>query len=84
MLFRDGEYTCAHCGASLEIPAGADPQMMIRAASGKRNVRVLTFMGVEVHRCDVVGLNRRLPDRSGMQHVPKAASLASRGGLSES
>lgn len=69
MLFRDREYTCAHCGEVLDLPALADPQVVIRAATGRRNVRVLAFKGVEIHRCDVVGLNRSLPDRSAMQRV---------------
>jgi hypothetical protein len=34
MLFRDREYTCAHCGEVLDLPALADPQVVIRAATG--------------------------------------------------
>jgi hypothetical protein len=70
MLFRDCAYTCAHCGEVLDIPPRTDPQVMIRAASGRPNVRVLAFEGVEIHRCDVLGLNQSLPDRSAMQHIP--------------
>ena len=65
--FRDGGYECAHCAEVLDLPAFADPQVVMRATAGTPNVRVLTFKSLEIHRCDVVGLNRTLPDRSGMR-----------------
>jgi hypothetical protein len=36
----------------LELPADSVPTLTILAASGKPNVRVLTFDGVELHRCE--------------------------------
>jgi hypothetical protein len=59
LLFRESEYECAHCGQVLDLPVFADPQVVMRAAGAKPNVRVLIFNGVEIHRCDVVGLNPR-------------------------
>ena len=49
----DDTHQCAVCGAIIDIPDGAMPQVEIRAAT--RIVRVLRIEGVEVHRC-VVGV----------------------------
>ncbi len=75
MLFRDGRYECAHCDEVLDLPSFADPQVLMRAAGGRPNVRVLVFNGVEIHRCDVVGLNRTLPDRSAMRRNRKLSDV---------
>jgi hypothetical protein len=48
----DDTYECAVCGATIDVPDGAMPQVEIRA--GSQIVRVLRFNQVEVHRC-VVG-----------------------------
>ena len=53
MRLRDGKYECVHCGAVLEIPAGEGLQVVITAATGKPNVRVLMWNFEEIHRCDV-------------------------------
>jgi hypothetical protein len=50
---RDGKYECVHCGAVLEIPAGEGLHVVITAATGKPNVRVLMWNFEEIHRCDV-------------------------------
>jgi len=49
----DETHQCAVCGAIIDVPDGAMPQVEIRAAT--RIVRVLRIEGVEVHRC-VVGV----------------------------
>lgn len=59
MRLHDGRYECAHCGAVLDIPLRMDPQVMIRAASGQPNIRVLYFDNREIHRCDIGDLERR-------------------------
>ena len=55
MRLVDGRYECALCGEVLEIPLGAEPTIVIHAASGKPNTRVISVDGVEVHRCYVTG-----------------------------
>ena len=51
MRKRRGLWTCRQCGAVLDIPAGRRPEVMIAAASGQPNVRILTIDGKEIHRC---------------------------------
>jgi hypothetical protein len=53
MRLHDGRYECAHCGAVLDIPLMNDPRVMIRAASGQPNVRVLFLDEREIHRCEI-------------------------------
>jgi hypothetical protein len=52
MRLEGGHYRCALCGADLAFPTTARPQVVIEAASGKPNVRVLSLDGREIHRCD--------------------------------
>ena len=54
MRKRRGKWTCKQCGAVLDIPADRQPDVMIAAASGQPNVRILTIDGEEIHRC-VIG-----------------------------
>ncbi len=53
MRQHDGKWVCAHCGAELDVPKGAEPKVTIHAASGKPNVRVLMLDGKEIHRCEI-------------------------------
>jgi hypothetical protein len=53
MQLRNDRYTCAHCGAVLDLPLDASPKVMIKAASGKPTVRVLSIKGDEIHRCEM-------------------------------
>ena len=48
---RDDHYERAQCGALWEIPDEKVARVTIHGASGKRNERVITVDGVEVHRC---------------------------------
>jgi hypothetical protein len=50
---RDGHYECAQCGAVLDIPFDETPNVMIQAASGKPNMRVISVGYTELHRCAV-------------------------------
>jgi len=51
MRKRRGRWTCKQCGTVLDVPAGRRPDVMIAAASGQPNVRILTIDGAEIHRC---------------------------------
>jgi hypothetical protein len=53
MRLRDGRYKCALCGAILDLPLVENPTVVIRAASGEPNVRVLRYEGREIHRCAI-------------------------------
>jgi hypothetical protein len=53
MRLRDGRYECAHCGVVLDIPLVKDPTVVIHASSGEPNVRVLSYEGREIHRCEI-------------------------------
>jgi hypothetical protein len=53
MLRRDDRYTCAHCGAVLNLRLDATPKVTIKGASGKPTVRVLSVGREEVHRCEM-------------------------------
>jgi hypothetical protein len=55
MRLVDGRYECALCGEKLDVPFGAVPTVVLHAASGRPNTRVLCVDGVEVHRCNVTG-----------------------------
>jgi hypothetical protein len=56
MRIRDGRYECAYCGAVLEIPLSERPRVVIRAASGKPNVRGLELEGRLIHSCEIAPL----------------------------
>jgi hypothetical protein len=56
MRSHDEHYECAQCGAPLDIPEGATPSVMIRAASGEPNLRIILVGDTEVHRCVIGGL----------------------------
>jgi hypothetical protein len=49
----NGKWECAHCGAELDVPDDKVPMVVIHAASGKPNVRVLSLDRKELHRCAV-------------------------------
>ena len=51
MRLRDGRYECSHCGHILDIPLIEKPRVVIRAMSGKPNVRSLELDGREIHSC---------------------------------
>lgn len=51
MRKRRGHWECKQCGAVVDVPAGRQPDVMIAAASGQPNVRILTIDGTEIHRC---------------------------------
>jgi hypothetical protein len=46
-----GQWVCKQCGAHLEVPEGQRPDVMIAAASGQPNMRILSIDGREIHRC---------------------------------
>ncbi len=48
---RGRSYYCAQCGARLNIDESARVSVVIHAASGEDNERVLTVHGRELHRC---------------------------------
>ena len=54
----DGTYQCVLCGAVLDIPFPAAPHAVLEAHAGKRNVRVLSMDGRELHRCEVDAAKR--------------------------
>ena len=60
MLLHDGRYECALCGAVLTIPLTAKPRVVLEARSGKRNVRILSMDGRELHRCEVDAAEKAL------------------------
>jgi hypothetical protein len=45
-------YTCALCGAVLEIPEGAKPRTLILGRSGAPSIRIFYIGGEEIHRCE--------------------------------
>ena len=53
MRLIDGRWVCRQCGAVLDVPTDRDPKVVIKAASGKPNVRVLMLGDTEVHRCEI-------------------------------
>lgn len=61
MRLHDGRYECAYCRAILDIPLVDNPTVTMRARSGELNVRVLTFNGREIHRCEINPLMMRTP-----------------------
>jgi hypothetical protein len=63
MRLHDGRYECAHCGAVLDIPLVEDPTVVIHASSGEPNMRVLSYDGREIHRCEIWAGQEREPHR---------------------
>ncbi len=53
----DGHYTCALCGAVLDVPADTMPKIVIASSDGQPNYRIIQVDGEEIHRCES-GLNR--------------------------
>jgi len=49
----NGKWECAYCGSELDLPRDKAPMVVIHAASGKPNERVLSLDGHELHRCSV-------------------------------
>jgi hypothetical protein len=53
VLGRYGLYECSQCGTALDIARDAHVRVMLIAASGKPNVRVLLGKNrEELHRCE--------------------------------
>ena len=53
-------YECAFCGAAGNIPKLREPNMgIIPAANGSPAVCVLTYDGVEIHRCTLARTKTR-------------------------
>ena len=50
----NGKWECAYCGTELDVPMDKVPMVVMHAASGKPNERVLSLDGQEIHRC-VIG-----------------------------
>jgi hypothetical protein len=44
-------WECTACGASVTVPAGTTPVVMLVTGSGRARERVVTVDGREVHRC---------------------------------
>ena len=59
MRLVDGRYECAQCGVVLDIDPESQPTVVVHAASGQPNMRVISVGGHEVHRCEV---RDRVPD----------------------
>ena len=53
MRLDDAKYRCALCDEPLDVPLNAGVRVMIRATSGRPNIRVLSLDGREIHRCEV-------------------------------
>jgi hypothetical protein len=53
MHLADGKWRCLYCGATVDIPLDAAPNVITSAASGQPKYRVFTLDGEEVHRCEV-------------------------------
>ncbi len=53
MRLRDGRTECAQCGAVIDIPDGATPQITLHAAGGQPTVRVISIDRKEIHRCEI-------------------------------
>jgi hypothetical protein len=60
VLLRDGSYTCALCGADLDV-AEHDLVTTIAGRSGKPNERILTKNGEVIHRCEIQRPGPRKP-----------------------
>ena len=71
MRKRNDRYECAFCGAVLDIPRGEEPRVVVHAASGEPNVRVVNRGGEEIHRCAI-----RDRDHAPMKAVVHATSHA--------
>jgi hypothetical protein len=56
----NGKWECAHCGTVLDVPDDQVPMVVIHAASGKPNERVLSLDGRELHRCVVEDARRAI------------------------
>lgn len=55
MRLRNGHYECRLCGEVLNIATDREPLVMINAASGKPNVRVIVCDGQKIHACPTGG-----------------------------
>jgi hypothetical protein len=53
MELVNGKWQCLECGEQVDLPEGMTSQVVLYAASGQPNVRVLLVEGVEIHRCEV-------------------------------
>ena len=53
MRIRDGRYESAQCGEIVDIPADAVPQLVMKAAGGKANVRSIVWQRREIHACAI-------------------------------
>ena len=55
---KQGErsYVCPSCSVALTVSNEREPVVMIEGLRGGPTVRVVSVMGVEVHRCVVPGV----------------------------
>jgi hypothetical protein len=51
----NGAWECAKCGAAIDAPKDALPNVVIVSATGQPDYRLIVFRGKELHRCKVVG-----------------------------
>ena len=54
MRLYDGSYECNLCGAVLAIPLTANPVVMLTAARGEPNIRLISYDGEQIHACPTV------------------------------
>jgi hypothetical protein len=53
VLLRQGKYVCALCGEPVMAETDQRPLIVIRAASGEPNLRVISLEGRELHACPI-------------------------------
>ena len=46
-------FECSLCGAPLDVPVDKAPSVVIVAASGKPNERIIVLDSLELHRCPI-------------------------------
>jgi len=51
MLIQNGRHVCVLCGTEVDVPLDQRPLVLIKAASGKPNMRVISLNGKELHAC---------------------------------
>jgi hypothetical protein len=51
MILSNGKYLCVLCGEEIDITSEQRPLTLIKASSGKPNLRVIMLGGEELHAC---------------------------------